>query len=287
MLRGRWRSAEGVRVRPLRADDRAAALELCAQDPVASVLAAAHIEHWRPRFAVGGEALGIWHDRRLRALAWAGANLAPVALTEPAQVHALARYLRTRPRRSASVVGPADQVLALWEELSGSWPVPRDLRIDQPSMVIDGVPAVPADERVRLGTAEDLQLLLPASIAMFTEEVGYAPPLPGYEARIAELVGARRSYVRIDATPEGPQVVFKAEVGALALGVAQIQGVWVDPDRRGEGIAAGGMAAVVADVQRRHAPVVSLYVNDFNTPALATYRRAGFRQVGSFATVLL
>jgi predicted GNAT family acetyltransferase len=34
------------------------------------------------------------------------------------------------------------------------------------------------------------------------------------------------------------------------------------------------------------APTVSLYVNDFNTAALATYRRVGFRQVGTFASVL-
>jgi predicted GNAT family acetyltransferase len=31
---------------------------------------------------------------------------------------------------------------------------------------------------------------------------------------------------------------------------------------------------------------VSLYVNDYNTKALAAYRRVGFREVGSFATVL-
>ena len=38
---------------------------------------------------------------------------------------------------------------------------------------------------------------------------------------------------------------------------------------------------------RRSTPVVSLYVNDFNTRALATYRRVGFERVGTFATVLL
>jgi predicted GNAT family acetyltransferase len=30
----------------------------------------------------------------------------------------------------------------------------------------------------------------------------------------------------------------------------------------------------------------SLYVNSFNTAARATYRRVGFRQVGTYATVL-
>jgi len=33
--------------------------------------------------------------------------------------------------------------------------------------------------------------------------------------------------------------------------------------------------------------VVSLYVNDYNTPAMALYRSLGFEQVGLFATVLL
>jgi predicted GNAT family acetyltransferase len=36
---------------------------------------------------------------------------------------------------------------------------------------------------------------------------------------------------------------------------------------------------------RTVAPVVSLYVNDFNLPARATYARVGFRDVGEFATV--
>ena len=33
--------------------------------------------------------------------------------------------------------------------------------------------------------------------------------------------------------------------------------------------------------------MVSLYVNDYNVRALATYRRVGFERVGTFATVLL
>jgi len=32
--------------------------------------------------------------------------------------------------------------------------------------------------------------------------------------------------------------------------------------------------------------VVSLYVNDFNTPARAAYRRVGFAEVGTFMSVL-
>ncbi|WP_415803386.1 GNAT family N-acetyltransferase, partial [Isoptericola cucumis] len=84
----------------------------------------------------------------------------------------------------------------------------------------------------------------------------------------------------------GPLVAFKAELGAVAGGVAQVQGVWVAPALRGRGLAAPGMAAVVTAARRDVAPVVSLYVNAYNAPALATYRRVGFEQVGTFATVL-
>jgi predicted GNAT family acetyltransferase len=43
----------------------------------------------------------------------------------------------------------------------------------------------------------------------------------------------------------------------------------------------------VEQIQATIAPVVTLYVNDFNRPARATYSRVGFTQIGSFATVLM
>jgi predicted GNAT family acetyltransferase len=46
------------------------------------------------------------------------------------------------------------------------------------------------------------------------------------------------------------------------------------------------MAAVVKLVLADLAPVVSLYVNDFNEVALNSYRSVGFEQVDTFATVL-
>jgi predicted GNAT family acetyltransferase len=46
------------------------------------------------------------------------------------------------------------------------------------------------------------------------------------------------------------------------------------------------MAAVVNHSRATIAPIVSLYVNDFNRPARAAYLRAGFREVGRFMSVL-
>jgi predicted GNAT family acetyltransferase len=68
--------------------------------------------------------------------------------------------------------------------------------------------------------------------------------------------------------------------------VAQLQGVWVHPSLRGRGLARAGLAAVIEATRTSLAPTVSLYVNDFNTRAIAAYEAVGFERVGLFATVM-
>lgn len=46
------------------------------------------------------------------------------------------------------------------------------------------------------------------------------------------------------------------------------------------------MAAVVRYALAEVAPVVSLYVNDYNTPARRSYARVGFKETGAFMSVL-
>ncbi|HVW44726.1 MAG TPA: GNAT family N-acetyltransferase, partial [Amycolatopsis sp.] len=100
--------------------------------------------------------------------------------------------------------------------------------------------------------------------------------------RVAELISSGRAFARF----EGGEVVFKAEIGALSRSVGQIQGVWVNPERRSQGLGGAGTAAVVSHLVNGMGRTASLYVNSFNAPALAAYRRIGFRQVGRYATVL-
>jgi len=277
--------------------DIAPALAVCAQDAVASVLATTRIEAATRSGlrAAGGALWGFEQDGELLALCWAGANLVPVvpmaggAVKERA-LDAFAMLARSQGRRCSSIVGDAPAVLGLWDRLRHSWPGARELRPEQPSMVIDHTPLVAPDPQVRRSRLDELDVVLPACIRMFTEEVGYSPASgPGgpYETRVHGLVAGGRSFVRLEEGPDGaPHVVFKAELGAVAGGVAQVQGVWVTPDRRGERLSERGMAAVVELTRADVSPVVSLYVNSFNERALAAYRAVGFRQVGTYATVL-
>ena len=153
-------------------------------------------------------------------------------------------------------------------------------------MMMRDLSHVTADPAVRRVLPHEADILLPASIAMLTEEVGVSPTAVDggalYRARVRELIATGRSYARI----EDGRVIFKADVGSVTPRACQIQGVWVTPDRRGERLSIAGMAAVVRLALQQVAPVVTLYVNDYNAPAMAAYRRVGFTQVGTFASIL-
>ena len=248
---------------------------------VASRIAIAGLSEWR----LGGQVWGHAVDGRLRSVCYSGANLVPVAAT-PEALAAFAQRARAQGRVCSSVVGSADAVLPLWSLLEPAWGRAREIRARQPLLATTGVPPVPPSPGVRLATEADLEALLPACVAMYTEEIGVSPiGRDGgsfYRARVAESVRQRRSYVQV----EDGRVVFKAELAAITPAACQVQGVWVAPDRRGEGLGSAGMSAVVADALRTVAPAVSLYVNDFNVAALEVYARCGFRQVGMFASVL-
>jgi predicted GNAT family acetyltransferase len=274
--------------RVLRADELGAATRIAGRDPVANVFVLSRLAAMRatgPRTA--GELWGHQVDGELRALCFSGANLVPVEADDSA-IAAFAARAAASPRRCSSIVGRAEQVLGFWDRIEPYWGPAREVRASQPLLALDaGVDGgVRPDPRVRIVGPADLGALIPACVAMFTEEVGVSPLTADggalYRARVRELVEAGRAYARI----EDDEVVFKAEIGAAVDGVCQVQGVWVNPRLRGRGLAAAGMAAVVALARRHVAPVVSLYVNDYNLAAQAVYRRVGFRRVGTFCSVL-
>lgn len=268
--------------------DTEEALALCARDVVGNLFVAARL--LETGVEGGGQLWGYYEAGELTSLCWWGANLVPVEAT-PAAVEAFAARARRVGRRCSSIVGPADAVLALWDRLSPAWTRPREVRPVQPLMSLDRTPSIPADPAVRRGRPEELDLIVPACVAMFTEEVGYSPVAvdggAAYVAQVTTLVRQGRSFVRIEVGADGgAEVLFKAELGSVTAEAVQVQGVWVNPAHRGRGLAAPAMAAVVDTVRAEIAPTVSLYVNDFNARAVRVYERVGFVQVGTYATVL-
>jgi predicted GNAT family acetyltransferase len=275
--------------RVLDESDEAAVHRLLATDPVAACVLAGRVEvTGTSASSLGAPLWGFGGGRALDAVCLAGANLIPFAVpgAERAAAAAFAERARRAGRRCSTIVGPAASVAPLWDLLAPHWGPARDHRPRQPLMAIDRPPAVAAEPRVRPVRPAELETLLPAAVAMFTEEVGVSPlRVDGgvsYRARVAELVRAGQSLAWI----EDGEVLFKAEIGAVSRAACQIQGVWVAPAMRGRGIGTAGTAAVVEYARTSIAPVVSLYVNDFNTAARAAYLRVGFREVGRYASVL-
>ncbi|MEW2635356.1 GNAT family N-acetyltransferase [Streptomyces sp. NPDC048389] len=264
-----------------------AALAILESEPVTNAFVTSRVQvagldPWR----LGGEMWGWYADGHLRSLCYSGANLVPICAT-PEAVRAFADRARRAGRRCSSIVGPAEPTARLWRLLEPNWGPARDVRPNQPLMITDRIPAdIEPDPHVRRIRKDEVDVIMPACVAMFTEEVGISPMAGDggllYQARVAELVGTGRSFARID---DG-KVVFKAEIGAATDRACQIQGVWVDPEYRGRGLSETGMAAVLRYALADVSPVVSLYVNDYNTAARASYRRVGFREVGAFMSVL-
>lgn len=277
-------SRHGVRV--LGTPDLEEFLQLAGRDPVVNVFALyrARTTSLEPRW-LGGEMWGRFDDGTLVAACHVGANLVPIQATAD-DARAFAERALTRSRTATTIVGPHEAVRTFWNGVAGTWGRPREARWMQPHLAIDGPPEVEPDRFVRRTERSDLPLLYPACVAMYTEEVGVSPEAGGtgdlYRARVTQLMSRGWSFARF----EGNQLVFKAEVACATADAAQIQGVWVPPERRGEGLAVAGMAAVVEMVRAEIAPTVSLYVNEWNQPARRAYRRVGFKETTRFSTVM-
>ncbi|MBN2176140.1 MAG: GNAT family N-acetyltransferase [Demequinaceae bacterium] len=300
-----------VALTPLQRKDLEAARTLCAQRPVAYVMAAMHVDRAIAQTPPSSGHLWALHSRagggrKLVGVVWDGVNLFPV-VPEPTEetLAGLAAAVTARLTRPSGIVGEAEVVLDLWKRIRPKWGPARAVREEQWLMALDGPPVFPEPSPagatgldlgpVQISEPEDFDAVLPAAVHMFKGEIGYDPTQNGrgvYEDRLRRLIRHGRSFVQFE-TVEGcdgdarRRVVFKLEAGVVGPGVAEIQGVWVEPTLRGRGLGREGLALVCEAIQAHLAPTVSLYVNSFNRVAIAAYEAVGFRRVGTFATVML
>jgi predicted GNAT family acetyltransferase len=259
--------------------------QLLARDPVTHVFVDHRVRLTRlePRW-LGGEVWGYDEGGGLVSLCHVAANLAPVQAT-PAALTAYATRALQQGRKCGSIMGVHEEVMALWQLLAPDWGPARSVRPRQPFLVLDGPPKVIASSDVRRVRPDEIDLLYPACVAMYTEELGVSPEASGgaalYRARVAQLIAKGHAFAHVEAG----EVLFKAEVGALTPSACQLQSVWITPRLRGQGLANRYVAAACLLAQQE-APVISLYVNEHNHAARKTYATVGFDERCRFATVL-
>jgi len=270
----------------LNRNDLPAAIRVLSINPIESVMVAARVRSGGlEQSSIGCPIWGFERDGVLRALCHVGSNMVPVN----ADAEAVAAWVDfAGPKRPcASIIGPSTVALGMWRQLSDrwgpSWGDVRNVRPHQPVLAISKDPLVTPNPSVRRVTLEHWDAYYEAAVRMYTEEVGVSPIQgnpAGYRFYVRQLISSGRAFGLF----HGNRVLFKADLGSVSGSVCQVQGVWLEPELRGRGLAGAAMAAVVM-LARKVVPTVSLYVNDYNLPARATYARVGFSKVGEFATI--
>ena len=261
-------------------------LRLLARDPVTHVFLEhrARLTRLEPRW-LGGEVWGYDEGDGLEAICHSAANLAPAFASERA-LEAFAGRALAHGRKCGSIIGRQDEVAVLWRMLEPSWGPARSIRPHQPFMVLDSPPAVEPSPDVRRVRPDELDVLYPACVAMYTEELEVSPEAGGgasmYRARVNQLIAKGHAFAHI----EDGRVLFKAELGSITPYACQLQSVWVSPELRGRGLGSAGVATICNVAMAEIAPVVSLYVNQHNHAAQRAYEKVGFTTTAEFQTIL-
>jgi predicted GNAT family acetyltransferase len=236
---------------------------------------------------LGASLYGFERDGHLVAALHHGTNLVPIGDKDDDEA-VVAFAAQVGPRLGTkAILGPQPVALKLHRALSrlwgDSWALTRQVREHQPIMALGEPPQLPGDRRVRVVSESELEGYYRAAVSMYKEEVGgdAADSGDAYKMYVRSLLAMHRAF---GAEQQG-EFWFKADIGACAGSIGQIQGVWLRPDLRGRGMAEPALAQAVT-CMRVTWPVISLYVNDYNTPAIRAYQHLGFQRVGELATVL-
>ena len=236
-----------------------------------------HDEFWAARR--DGEIVGLVH------LGGQSGAVLPVG-EDPTALRLLADRVVSRlpalPSRY-QVIGPRDAVAAVAERLRRDGVEPRLFR-HQCYMSLDRG-ALAEFERVpdlRRAVREDFDMLYASGAMLRLEELEEDPRLAD-PASFAKRVEdeCRDGYTHVWLDDEG--LCFRASVSALTPEAAQVSGVYTPGERRRRGLARRALSELCARLLDR-SRAVCLFVNDFNAPALALYRRIGFRVRADWAS---
>lgn len=140
-------------------------------------------------------------------------------------------------------------------------------------------------ESLRLATGDDLELLIPVHAEMAFDESGVDPrnqDYVGFCDRYARRIQQGRTWILTQAD----QLIFKAEVASTTPQTTYLEGIWVNPAKRGDGYGQSCMSQLARMLMWR-AKSVCLFVNDDNDEAQRFYRQAGYHLRTVYDTIFL
>jgi len=192
----------------------------------------------------------------------------------------LARHLARR-EAPCMTVGPREAVDRVWEEW-GRARAPRRV-FDQRLYVLREPPACGPDLRVRRARHEDWPVVARYAVLMQLEDLGTDPSAEDPRAHdrvVQDRIAAGRTWVVED---EG-EIVYQINTGTSLPWGCQVGGTYVPVPHRRRGWGTLGTAEVCGRLMKVH-PLVTLHVNEANTPAVRAYERVGFQRSAPFRLV--
>ena len=139
---------------------------------------------------------------------------------------------------------------------------------------------------MRLATIEDLRVVMTTHARMACEELGLVDPIvadpKGFSERCARRIRQRRVWVLI----EDGCLVFKADIAAETPDATYLEGIYVNPEKRGQGYGLSCLTQLSHHLLKRTGSIC-LLVNEHNHKAHNFYRRAGFRLQSYYTTIFL
>ncbi len=275
-VEGRWS------LRLLSEDDFKGALEFLQRDPLINVYLVSRLLEERTLAAT--QVAIVRYNGAIVLVASLATNIVlagdpsmPDEITDAA-ISLIAERILTRMLPVRAIISPATLVESLWNGLRTRLDPPTVVRMNQPIYALRKTFVHPDLTLARYSTLRDLEQLVPACAAMHREEVGIDPmqrDAAGYRERIRELVEKKRSVIRV----EDGVIATKCEYSAVTPEAVQLMGVWTDPRYRRRGLAYEMLSEVCGHITRK-GKKVTLFVNDFNAPAIALYESLGFQRIG-------
>lgn len=276
LVEGRWS------LRALNEEDIRSAIVFLQRDPMINVYLISRL--LEERSAAATQISIVRHNREIVLLASLATNI--VLAADPAEnpavldsaIAMVAERIVARMLPVRAIISPALLVEKLWQRLRTRIDPPTVVRMNQPVYSIRRRFDFPELSNARYATVDDLDQLVPACAAMHKEEVGIDPlerDSAGYRERIRELIDRKRAIVRV----ENGLIAAKCEFSAVSDDAVQLMGVWTHPQFRRRGLSRATLREVCGHLFRR-GKNVTLFVNDFNLPAVSLYEAIGFQRIG-------
>jgi predicted GNAT family acetyltransferase len=190
------------------------------------------------------------------------------------------------------IMGEEASVEQFWRHftIGGSVPhqVGRELLLQQRRRMLDEgwSKTRNPDLGLRLATVEDLSVVMTTHARMASEELGLVDPIvadpKGFPERCARRIHQRRVWVLI----ENGVLVFKADIVADTPDAIYLEGIYVNPEKRGQGYGLSCITELSRGLLKRTRSIC-LFVNDRNHKAHNFYQRAGFRFQSYYTTIFL